>query len=164
MNKIQSYHFTEDARLVMLEVVNRRQIIEKLEVIVEKPGIECNVEFVFIILDDVKMDLDLTARLARGMKRSAMHISIKIIKVGNSSSVTLNPNMEVNENELEASHGLTIGEIDENQVNYLASRGLKINAAKIEILKGMVTSIQGISNERRQKAIEDIQKYYTEEE
>jgi Fe-S cluster assembly protein SufD len=160
MKKVQEYHFTEDVKLVLLEVVDKKQIIEKLELLVEEMGIECEVIFKFILLSDVSLDIDLTAIIPKGKKLSKMIVSVEVVKVDESSKVRLKPNMEIRENEVEASHGLSIGGIDSDQINYLTSRGISKKLAKLEILKGMIDSTQGVSMSRKNDAIKTIEQYF----
>jgi len=46
------------------------------------------------------------------------------------------PNLEINNNEVKCSHGVSIGKIDEEQIFYLMSRGIPENEAKKEIIEG----------------------------
>ena len=46
------------------------------------------------------------------------------------------PNLEINNNEVKCSHGVSIGKISEEHLFYLMSRGLDENLAKKEVIEG----------------------------
>lgn len=51
------------------------------------------------------------------------------------------PQLEIEANDVKASHGSTIGRIDEEQLFYLASRGISREDAKTEIVHGFIETI-----------------------
>ena len=64
--------------------------------------------------------------------------------------------LEVENDDVSCSHGTTVGQIDEEQLYYLLSRGLDESKAKQLLVLGFVEPIlQKISNEEIRKEIRD---------
>lgn len=61
----------------------------------------------------------------------------KILNKSNYSNVLI-PNLIVNTNEVEANHGVSIGSIDEKELFYLASKGIRKSTAKRLIEEGFI--------------------------
>lgn len=51
------------------------------------------------------------------------------------------PQLEINNNDIAASHGASIGELDENALFYLCSRGLSMSDAKTMLVKSLLEDI-----------------------
>jgi Fe-S cluster assembly protein SufD len=61
----------------------------------------------------------------------------KTILLSDDSSVTVTPHLEISIDELEASHGVTCGDLDRDSIYYLESRGIKEDDAKIMLLNAI---------------------------
>lgn len=84
------------------------------------------------------------------LRENAMHLS----KNARSDSI---PGLEIDANEVKAGHGSTSGQLDEEQVFYLQSRGLPFEEAKRTIVLGFVGEIiDMIPNEELRDRIEEV--------
>jgi len=67
------------------------------------------------------------------------------------------PNLEIHNHDVTCSHGSTIGQIDEEQIFYLMSRGLTKDKAKKEIVKGFFKkALEQIQNENLENEVTQI--------
>lgn len=70
-----------------------------------------------------------------------------VLLLSDEASVKAEPNLEILNNEVMASHGATVGAIDEEQLFYLMSRGLSREQAERVIVAGFLKSLaDGIEN------------------
>ena len=84
------------------------------------------------------------------LRENAMHLS----KTSRSDSI---PGLEIDANEVKAGHGSTSGQIDEEQLFYLQSRGLPFEEAKRTIVLGFVGEIiDMIPDEALRERIEEV--------
>ncbi|HEY1011750.1 MAG TPA: Fe-S cluster assembly protein SufD [Herpetosiphonaceae bacterium] len=84
------------------------------------------------------------------LRENAMHLS----KASRSDSI---PGLEIDANEVKAGHGSTSGQIDEEQLFYLQSRGLPFAEAKRIIVQGFVGEIiDRIPDETLREQVEEL--------
>ena len=80
-------------------------------------------------------------KIEKGMKQANAFQTLKGIILSDFSMVDVNPILLIDEYDVKAGHGATVGKIEEQQLYYLQSRGLsKIEAEKL-IIKGYVKPI-----------------------
>ncbi len=83
------------------------------------------------------------------------YLSEDVLIVSDSSSVKAEPNLEILNNDVKASHGATLGNINENQLLYLQSRGMSKREAKKMIIDGF---LQSVNNRIKNNFIKDFLK------
>ena len=80
--------------------------------------------------------------LARGFDKTIDNDILEDIKgINDGGIITVEPNMEINTNEVMANHLVTIGNITKEYLFYLESKGINENMAKEIILKGFLNGI-----------------------
>ena len=80
-------------------------------------------------------------KIEKGMKQANAFQTLKGIILSDFSMVDVNPILLIDEYDVKAGHGATVGKIEEQQLYYLQSRGLsKIDAEKL-IIKGYIKPI-----------------------
>lgn len=67
--------------------------------------------------------------ILKGAFDSASHQETRVLTLGKDHETKVIPLLLIDENDVKASHALTIGEPDENQLYYLQSRGLSKETA-----------------------------------
>jgi Fe-S cluster assembly scaffold protein SufB len=73
------------------------------------------------------------------------------------SSIVADPNLEILNNDVSASHGATIGHIDKSSIFYLMSRGLSKEEAEAILAQGFLKSLsKNIKNKHLQKEFNHI--------
>ena len=73
---------------------------------------------------------DITSLIKKGAKKSVVNQSSKILLFDKESKGINNPILEIEENDVKANHGSSIGMIDEETLFYLTSRGIEEKDAR----------------------------------
>lgn len=68
-------------------------------------------------------------KIATGIKNIDIFLRYKVLLLGKGAGATVNPQLEIESNEVKAGHAASIGRIDEEQLFYLMSRGLNKDEA-----------------------------------
>lgn len=84
-----------------------------------------------------KLAIDGIGKINKGMHHSHNHQILQGINLDN-SKIKMNPYLLIDEHDVIAGHGATIGQIDEDILYYMMSRGLPKETAKDLYIKGMV--------------------------
>lgn len=88
-----------------------------------------------------RVTLNGVEKIEKGMKQANAFQTLKGIILSDFSMVDVNPILLIDEYDVKAGHGATVGKIEEQQLYYLQSRGLsKIEAEKL-IIKGYIKPI-----------------------
>jgi Fe-S cluster assembly protein SufD len=84
-----------------------------------------------------KLNYQVIGSIAKGMEYSDCSQSNRGIILGEESEIAVEPTLLIDEYNVSASHGAAIGQIDENQLYYLKSRGLNEEEARSLIIFGL---------------------------
>ena len=88
-----------------------------------------------IAKDQAKISLNNNTTIEKGASGSSAKQTIKGLNLSPSGLITANPNLFIDENDVIAHHGATIGSLNKDDLFYLMSRGLSLaEAAKIIVL------------------------------
>ena len=82
-----------------------------------------------------------TSSIERGAKTSATHQSAKIMIFDQKCKAKASPILCIDENDVEASHAAVVGQINEDHIFYLTSRGIPEDEAKKLITLGYLNPI-----------------------
>ena len=82
-----------------------------------------------------------TSSIERGAKTSATHQSAKIMVFDEKCKAKASPILCIDENDVEASHAAVVGQINEEHIFYLTSRGIPEDQAKKLITLGYLNPI-----------------------
>lgn len=88
-----------------------------------------------------KIILNGVEKIKKGMKRANAFQTLKGIITSDDANVEVNPILLIDEYDVAAGHGATIGKIEEDQLYYLQSRGLSRTEAEKLIINGFLTPI-----------------------
>lgn len=75
-------------------------------------------------------------KIEKNAQRTDNFLEIRVLMLDETARAIADPELEIEANNVKASHGATIGKVDDLQVLYLESRGLDKNRAQDEIVKG----------------------------
>lgn len=78
--------------------------------------------------------------IAKSAQQTSSYLSHDVLVIGNKTSNNSQPILEIDADDVKASHGATTGRIDEGQLYYLATRGLDRDTARNLIIKGFFDS------------------------
>ena len=107
-----------------------------------------------ISLDKSKIIYNIDSVLPKGNIDCIMDQTTKIFKMGQSAA-KVNPNMYIEETDVEASHGSVIGKFSDDDIFYLTSRGIPETEATKLLIKGFILS-NLLPDENTQNKILDI--------
>ena len=91
--------------------------------------------------DESKLNFFGTSSIERGAKTSATHQSAKIMVFDEKCKAKASPILCIDENDVEASHAAVVGQINEDHIFYLTSRGIPEDEAKKLITLGYLNPI-----------------------
>lgn len=72
------------------------------------------------------------------IKEIEAHLKCEGLLLSNKGTLEFRPNMFIHNNDVKCTHGASIGHIDDNIINYMRSRGLKISLCKKIIIKTFI--------------------------
>lgn len=109
-----------------------------------------------IVEDTSKLKYDITSYIKQGAKRSVVNQNSKILLFDKESVGINNPILEIEENDVKANHGSSIGMIDEETLFYLTSRGIEESVARNLVSMGKISyMIEKINDKKiREKLLE----------
>ena len=88
-----------------------------------------------------------TSSINKGAKSSATHQNAKIMVFDPKCKAKANPVLCIDENDVEASHAAVVGQINEDHIFYLTSRGIEEETAKKLITLGYLNPILRFFND-----------------
>lgn len=90
------------------------------------------------VLEDSSLDLESSINLLTGTIGSTTDFQHKSLLVGRNSNVRSVPAMNISENSVKASHGVTVAKYSNEEVFYLMSRGISKNQAKSVLMEAFL--------------------------
>ncbi|MBI2122509.1 MAG: SufD family Fe-S cluster assembly protein [Candidatus Sungbacteria bacterium] len=88
------------------------------------------------LFDEAKFTLKGLLKIGENAKGADSYLSAKSLLMSPQARAEIHPHLEIKNNEVKASHGSSLGRLDENQLFYLQSRGLELESAQNMILAG----------------------------
>ena len=104
--------------------------------------------------DESKLNFFGTSSIERGAKTSTTHQSAKIMVFDEKCKAKASPILCIDENDVEASHAAVVGQINEDHIFYLTSRGIPEDEAKKLITLGYLNPILNYFDD--EKTLEEI--------
>lgn len=90
----------------------------------DRDGQQGEVEIRVVVEDGGMADLKGMIKIAKQVKGIESFLRYKVLLLGERAIVNVTPQLEIESNEVKASHAASIGRVDEEQLFYLMSRGL----------------------------------------
>lgn len=78
-----------------------------------------------VVLEDGDYKMDATGKIEKGAYQSSSHQTSRALCLSDHQTSFIQPNLLIDENDVLASHATSVGRIDEGQMIYMQSRGLK---------------------------------------
>lgn len=116
---VTSKYLTIDEKYIDLNYINKDRYSE------------INIDNSCVCLDQSVMKIDCTGKIEKGAKVSKNHQSSRCLTIDNSKKAEIKPILLIDENDVEASHSLSSGTIDQDVLFYLFSRGISYHDAMI---------------------------------
>jgi len=94
--------------------------------------------------------------VARGAQKTDAEQSVKALLLDRGASANAKPELEIYADDVQCAHGASVGELDEAQLFYLASRGLPPAEARALLLEGFVMGLwESVSDEEERQRLCD---------
>lgn len=122
-----------------------KKVIEKFKVesqkskkldevwVVKEPGEELDIKYKIVVEDGGELELKGKVVIKETAINSKAFLEMRVLQLGEKSRVVVVPDLEINTNEVRASHAVSVARVDEEQVFYMMSRGLSREEA-VELL------------------------------
>ena len=91
-------------------------------------------------------------KIIKGASKSKSFQVSRVLTLGDKEKAKIVPLLLIDENDVEASHAMSIGQLDENQLYYMQSRGLTKNDALRLIAIGYLSPITSIIDDEKLKS------------
>ena len=113
----------------------------KFSVLFKKSGLTAKLLIKIVLLGSSEITLEPNIVISRNLKDIDCELKVECLTDTNDSKLKVTPSMEVANPNVKVKHSLSISTFDDNQINYLLSRGLsKIRTRKL-LIDGFVDDI-----------------------
>lgn len=89
-----------------------------------------------VLFDQSQANIDGIIKIDPGAQNTNAFLEQKILLVGGKSQAKATPQLEIEANEVKASHAATVSKLDEEQIFYLMSRGISREESIKELING----------------------------
>ncbi len=83
-----------------------------------------------VAANGARVTVDGMVKIEKGASKTDSFLEMRILLLDKKSWAVAEPKLEIENNDVRASHAATVGKIDEEQIFYLTSRGVGIDEAK----------------------------------
>lgn len=141
------------ARVTNALLVNSRKDYA-VNVVNFAPHTSGNIENYAVVLKHGNLVIDAIGKIVKGAKQSESHQSSHALSFEAGQKAKILPELLIDENDVQASHALSMGTVDEDQLYYLMSRGLSVEQCTSLISTGYLLPVtQVIQNEELQQRL-----------
>lgn len=122
----------------------------------------CNTKVKSVLYDKAESEYVGKILIAKNAQQTNSYLDDSVLVVGKNTKNSSEPILEIEADDVKASHGATTGAIDPNEVYYLTSRGLSVQEARDLIVQGFFESLLSeivdskVQDEFRQKFFEGV--------
>ena len=113
----------------------------KLNVVVEHIGSNTKSRVVVraIARNGARVNLSGIIKIPEGVSGVDARLELRVLLLDDMSSASVDPQLEIMSDEVKAGHGASVSRIDENQIEYLMSRGIEREDAEEQIVEGWLS-------------------------
>ena len=113
----------------------------KLKVVHKKPNLKSNVLIKAVLWDNSRFDFEGDLIIEKGARNTDTYLKANVLIMSDFASARAVPSLEIKEDEVKGGHGATVGQVDEEQLFYLESRGISRNEAENLLVEGFIKDI-----------------------
>ncbi len=95
-----------------------------------------------VVYDSSKVKLSGLIKIDDGAQKTNAFLKENVLLMSKNAQADAIPNLEIEADDVKASHAATIGKIDEEQIFYLMSRGLTRKKAEEMIVEGFLEAVK----------------------
>lgn len=108
-----------------------------------------------VVLDSGKLMIDAIGKIEKGAKKARSHQTSRALCFGENQNSTILPELLIDENDVQASHAMSIGRVDDKQLYYMMSRGLTMKQCTSLISLGyLLPIVEYIADEKLKELLQ----------
>lgn len=107
----------------------------------KKPNLKSLTVVKAVVFDKSVFDITGNLVIDKGAKFTDAYLKLEALMMSNESMARVIPSLEITENDVEGGHGATVGQVDQEQLFYLQSRGLSKPEAEELLVEGFLADI-----------------------
>lgn len=144
INNPGKYNFLLDKEGQELEIVGRFRLSNSevcrwdIEIIHAAPNTSSKTDIKGVVDGSAQAFVNGTIRVLPAAKNTEAFLEERILLVSENAKAEAVPNLEIETDQVHCSHAATVGKIDEEELFYLESRGLREKQAKEMIVEGFL--------------------------
>jgi Fe-S cluster assembly protein SufD len=127
-----------------------------LKILHESPNSESDIVIRTLALDRSRIKVHGLLDIRKGAKRTKTYLKADALMLGDAANVDLVPSLEIDENDVQAGHGASVGRVDDEQLFYLTSRGIDRKRAEKMVAEGFLRSVFPFLTSRDQNKIRSV--------
>lgn len=97
-----------------------------------------------VAANGARITVDGMVKIGKEARKTDSFLEMRILLLDKKSSAVAEPKLEIENNDVKASHAATVGKIDDEQLFYLTSRGVDMDEAKKLIVGGFLKEVEGV--------------------
>ena len=113
----------------------------ELTIIHTKPGLRSLTIVKAVVFDKSSFDMIGNLIIKTGAKHTDAYLRLDALIMSNEASARVIPSLEITENDVKGGHGATVGQVNQEQLYYLQSRGLSGNKAEEVLVEAFLSDI-----------------------
>lgn len=138
----QIIEITEDTELLGLFIGRNDDLLSnKISVVHNSPNLQSLTRIKAVVYDKSRFDLEGLLIINKGAENTDAYLRIDVLIIGTKASARAIPSLEITEESVKGGHGATVGNIDEEHLYYLQSRGLSASMAEKMLVEGFIKDI-----------------------
>lgn len=114
----------------------------ELTVTHKKPGLQSLTIVKAVIFDKSSFDILGNLIINTGAKYTDAYLRLDALVMSEEASARVIPSLEITENDVKGGHGATVGQVNQDQLFYLQSRGLNKQEAEEILVEGFLNDIK----------------------
>jgi Fe-S cluster assembly protein SufD len=111
----------------------------------ESPNANSRVHIKSVLMDNSKLDYEGMIRIQKQAQLSDAYLKNDNLIIGDGAVVNSSPQLEIAADDVKASHGVTISNVNDIEMFYLMSRGLTESDARKMLIAGFLNELLGYS-------------------
>lgn len=156
----QTIEITEDTELLGLAVLrNKEQLTKLFDIVHNSPHLKSLSFIKAVVYDQARFDMEAKLIINKGAKLTDAYLKIDVLLMGKQATARAVPSLEITEDDVKGGHGATIGQLDQEQMFYLQSRGLNTKEAEQQLVTGFIQDlIEKVKEEAdKQKLLKNLE-------
>lgn len=106
-----------------------------------KPNLKSLTMVKAVVFDKSSFDIVGNLIIKTDAKHTDAYLRLDALIMSSDASARVIPSLEITENDVKGGHGATVGQVNQEQLFYLRSRGLSMSEAEELLVKGFLSNI-----------------------